>query len=195
MPLLVGTDGRHKMSKSLGNYIGVADPPDEMYGKTMSIPDAVMMDYFELVTDVPDEELAEMQEALRSRSVNPMELKMRLAREIVAQFHGEAPAREAEDRFTKVFRKRELPEEVHELALPGELLRAGQIAPARFPALLKEWGVLPSTSEARRLIGGGAVEIDGRRLAPDGAVELRAGTIIRVGKHRFLRIVDADQQP
>ena len=117
VPLLVGTDGKVKMSKSLGNYIALEDPPDEMYGKTMSLPDAVMMDYFELVTDVPDAELAEMQEALRTRSVNPMELKMRLAREIVGQFHGEPAAAAAEISFDQAFRRRKFPEKMPTLAL------------------------------------------------------------------------------
>jgi tyrosyl-tRNA synthetase len=194
VPLLVGTDGKVKMSKSLGNYIALEDPPDEMYGKTMSLPDAVMMDYFDLVTDVPDEELAEMQEALRGRSVNAMELKMRLAREIVGQFHSLDAAREAEERFTKVFRKRELPEEMQELVVPKAVLEAGEIAPNLFPSLLKDLGVVPSTSEARRLISQGAVEIDGQRVSLDAVIPLQSGMIIRMGKHRFLRIVDADKQ-
>jgi tyrosyl-tRNA synthetase len=196
VPLLVGTDGKVKMSKSLGNYIALEDPPDEIYGKTMSLPDAVMMDYFELVTDVPDAELAEMQEALRTRSVNPMELKMRLAREIVEQFHSAEAAREAEEQFTKVFRKRELPEEVQEITAPGPLLeaalKAGEIAPNLFPSLLKELGVVSSASQARRLISQRAVEIDGQKVTLDSVISLRGGMIIRVGKHRFLRIVDAD---
>jgi tyrosyl-tRNA synthetase len=193
VPLLVGTDGKVKMSKSLGNYIALEDAPDEMYGKTMSLPDAVMMDYFELVTDVPDEELAEMQEALRVRSVNPMELKMRLAREIVGQFHSVEAARQAEGRFTKVFRKREQPEEVQELIIPKAVLQAGEIAPNLFPSLLKEFGVVPSASEARRLISQGAVEIDGERVTLDSVVHLQGGMVIRVGRHRFLRIVEADE--
>jgi tyrosyl-tRNA synthetase len=193
VPLLVGTDGKVKMSKSLGNYIALEDAPDEMYGKTMSLPDAVMMDYFELVTDVPDEELAEMQEALRARSVNPMELKMRLAREIVGQFHSVEAARQAEGRFTKVFRKREQPEETQELILPKAVLQAGEIAPNLFPSLLKEFGVVPSASEARRLISQGAVEIDGERVTLDCVVHLQGGMVIRVGRHRFLRIVEADE--
>jgi tyrosyl-tRNA synthetase len=192
VPLLVGTDGKIKMSKSLGNYIALEDPPDEMYGKTMSLPDAVMMDYFELATDVPDAELAEMREALRTRSVNPMDFKMRLAHEIVAQFHGAEAARAAEEHFTKVFRKRELPEEVQEIIIPRALLQAGEVAPNLFPSLLKELGVVPSASQARRLISQGAVEIDGQKVTLDSAISLRVGMIIRVGKHRFLRIVDAD---
>jgi tyrosyl-tRNA synthetase len=193
VPLLVGTDGKVKMSKSLGNYIALEDPPDEMYGKTMSLPDAVMMDYFELVTDVPDAELAQMQEALRTRSVNPMELKMRLARELVAQFHGAEAAQEAEEHFTKVFRKRELPEEVQEIIIPRALLEAGEVAPSLFPSLLKELGVVPSASQARRLISQGAVEIDGQKVTLDSAISLRVGMIVRIGRHRFLRIVDADK--
>jgi tyrosyl-tRNA synthetase len=192
VPLLVGTDGKVKMSKSLGNYIALEDPPDEMYGKTMSLPDAVMMDYFELATDVPDAELAEMREALRTRSVNPMDFKMRLAHEIVAQFHSAEAARGAAEHFTKVFRKRELPEEVQEIIIPRALLQAGEVAPNLFPSLLKELGVVPSASQARRLISQGAVEIDGQKVTLDSAISLRVGMIIRVGKHRFLRIVDAD---
>jgi tyrosyl-tRNA synthetase len=192
VPLLVGTDGKVKMSKSLGNYIALEDPPDEMYGKTMSLPDAVMMDYFELVTDVPDEELAEMQEALRARSVNPMELKMRLAREIVTQFHGPEAARDAGERFTKVFRKREQPEDVQEFPLPRRLLDT-LVAPNLLASLLNELGVVASMSEARRLMRQGAIKIDGERIT-DLAVKLRVGSIVRVGRHRFLRIVEADKQ-
>jgi len=192
VPLLVGTDGKVKMSKSLGNYIALEDAPDEMYGKTMSLPDAVMMDYFELVTDVSDEELAEMQEALRARSVNPMELKMRLAREIVGQFHNPDRAREAEARFTKVFRKRELPEEMQELPLPRRLLET-LVAPDVLASRLKDLGVVPSTSEARRLMRQGAIKIDGERVT-ERAVRLQVGSIIRLGRRRFLRIVDADKQ-
>jgi tyrosyl-tRNA synthetase len=194
VPLLVGTDGKVKMSKSLGNYIAVEDPPDEMYGKTMSLPDAVMLDFFWLVTDVPEPEIDEMQVAMKERSVNPMELKMCLAREIVTQFHSAEAAREAEERFTKVFRRREQPEEVQEIVVPKAVLEAGEIASNLFPSLLKGLGVVPSTSEARRLISQGAVEIDGQRVTLEGTVSLQVGSIIRVGKHRFLRVVDADKQ-
>jgi len=119
-----------------------------------------------------------------------MELKMRLAREIVGQFHGAEAAREAEERFTKVFRRRELPEEMQELVIPKTVLETGEIAANLFPSLLKELGVVASASEARRLIGQGAVEIDGQRIALDSVVHLGRGSIIRVGRHRFLRIVD-----
>src|SRR4030042_1249877 len=112
MHLLVGTDGQQKMSKSLGNYIAVEDPPNEMYGKVMSIPDSLLMDYFELLTDVPEKELADFRQQLASQSVNPMMLKKRLAKEIVAQFHSAGAAGDAESHFEKVVQKKEAPEEI-----------------------------------------------------------------------------------
>jgi len=117
VPLLIGTDGHQKMSKSLNNHIGVAEPPREIYGKVMSIPDLLIVDYFELVTDVPEEEIAEFKEQLKTHSVNPMNLKKRLAHEIVRQFHGKQEADKAEKYFTRVFQKREMPEEIPEVRL------------------------------------------------------------------------------
>jgi len=117
VPLLVGTDGHQKMSKSLKNHIGIAELPREIYGKVMSIPDSLVVDYFELVTDIPEEEIAEFKEQLKTHSVNPMNLKKRLAREIVRQFHGEQAADEAEKYFTRVFQRREVPEEIPEVRL------------------------------------------------------------------------------
>ncbi|MDP6422528.1 MAG: tyrosine--tRNA ligase, partial [SAR202 cluster bacterium] len=111
MPLLPGTDGVQKMSKSLGNYIGVEDPPNEMYGRVLSIPDSLMMDYFELVTDVPDEELAEIRRALEAQSVNPMELKKRLAGELVEQFHDGKAAGDAQTYFERTVQGKESPED------------------------------------------------------------------------------------
>jgi tyrosyl-tRNA synthetase len=190
VPLLVGTDGKVKMSKSLGNYIALEDPPQEMYGKVMSLPDDVMMDYYELVTDVPDKELAEIGEALRTRSVNPMEVKMRLAREIVTQFHSAEAAQAAEDEFTRVFRRRELPEEsAQEVPLH---FRGQSSAEFAIGLLIVEHCGL-SRSEARRLIRQGAIEVDGVPLKGTSAV-VGPGSTIRVGKRRFLRIVDADKQ-
>jgi len=144
------------------------------------------------VTDVPDKELAEVGEALRTRSVNPMEVKMRLAREIVAQFHSDEAAQAAEAEFTRVFRERELPEEpeVHPVHFGQVTDSQGRTSLAR---LLADLGAVPSRSEARRLIRQGAVEIDGK-VATTDVVELRDGMVLRVGKRRFLRIVDADKQ-
>jgi tyrosyl-tRNA synthetase len=193
VPLLVGTDGRVKMSKSLGNYIALEDPPGEMYGKVMSLPDDVMMDYYELVTDVPDKELAEMGEALRTRSVNPMEVKMRLAREVVGQFHSAEAAQAAEAEFTRVFREREAPEEV---AVEVPLRFAGKIeAEAGVDLLVMEYCSL-SRSEVKRLMRQGAIEVDGVPVTdPLNYPRVKPGSVIRVGKRRFLRIVDADKQP
>jgi tyrosyl-tRNA synthetase len=117
VPLLVGTDGQQKMSKSLGNYVGVDDPPNDMYGKVMSIPDDLIMDYFELLTDVPDKELAEFRQQLAAQSVNPMILKKRLAKEIVLQFHGTEAAKAAEANFEKVVQRGEAPEQAIEISI------------------------------------------------------------------------------
>ncbi len=123
VPLLVGTDGSQKMSKSLGNYIAIDEPPNDMYGKVMSIPDELMMDYFELLTDVPDEELAGFRQELATESVNPMELKKRLAREIVREFHGEKPANEAQEHFERVVQRKEMPEEIEPYPVSFDYLR------------------------------------------------------------------------
>ena len=195
MPLLVGTDGSQKMSKSLGNYIGVDEPPSEMYGKVMSIPDEVMMDYFELLTDVQDEELAQFRAELDSQSVNPMVLKKRLAREIVTQFHDEKAAVEAEGEFEKVVQRREVPVRVGEAVvnIRGTL----HIEVRRdIPRWLVDNGIVKSTSEAKRLIAQGAIEIinnDGTKTTVAGErVKLKPGDIIKVGKRRFVKIVNAD---
>jgi tyrosyl-tRNA synthetase len=209
VPLLVGTDGKMKMSKSLGNYIALEDTPQEMYGKAMSLPDDVMMDYYELVTDVPDKELADIGEALRARSVNPMEVKMRLAREIVGQFHSAEAAQAAEVEFTRVFREGKIPQEIRDCPISfssvpkfavdtypaSEAAAAGQTSQPRpsLPWLLRKCGLAASLSEARRLIEQGAVEIDGRRRT-SGLVDLKDGMVVRAGKRGFRRIVDADRQ-
>jgi tyrosyl-tRNA synthetase len=195
VPLLVGTDGQKKMSQSLDNYIAINDQPNDMYGKLMSIPDHLIGEYFELLTDVPDVELAEIKRSVEARSVNPRDQKMRLAREIVAQFHSQAEAQAAEEAFVKTFSKRELPEDVPEQALSFQSALAE--APAennghvRLPWLLTRLDLAASNSEANRLIRGRAVEIDGEVTESPG-VPLRDGMLIRVGKHRFLRLKNAD---
>jgi tyrosyl-tRNA synthetase len=196
VPLLVGLDGTQKMSQSLGNYVAIDDSPEEMYGKLMSIPDTLIADYFELLTDVPDKELTRIRMAVKKGGAQAMENKMRLARDIVAQFHTEDAAEQAEDGFDRTFRKRELPEEVvREVAIPAAIIEAGETFPDILPGLLKDLGVVPSVSEGRRLLRQGAIEVDGERVGVKTAVKLRRGSIIRVGKHRFLRIVDSDKNP
>ncbi|MEE8347907.1 MAG: tyrosine--tRNA ligase, partial [Dehalococcoidia bacterium] len=196
VPLLVGLDGKQKMSQSLGNFIAIDDPPHEMYGKLMSIPDSLIMDYFELLTDVPDEELAAIRKAVEGGGAKAMEHKMRLAREIVTQFHSETAAREADEGFVRTFRKGETPEElVREVVIPPALIEAGEASPDSLPRLLKALGAVPSVSEGRRLLRQGAIEVNGQTIKAESVVKLQAGSILRVGKHRFLRIVDADKHP
>ena len=184
VPILIGTDGSQKMSKSLDNYIGVAEPPDEIYGKVMSIPDSLIMDYFELVTDVPDEELEEFRQELGRKTVNPMILKKRLAREIVAQLYDQKAATEAEEHFARVFQKREVPEEIKEYHIT---LRAG----IGLRDILVEAHLAKSRSEAGRLIEQGAVSIDGEKVTSYTAT-VKSGSVIKVGKHRFAKVINSD---
>jgi tyrosyl-tRNA synthetase len=193
VPLLIGTDGKQKMSKSLKNHIGIAEPPREIYGKLMSIPDSLILDYFELVTDVPEEEIAQFKEQLETRSVNPMNLKKRLAHEIVKQFHGKEAADQAEEHFTQVFQKREMPEEIHAVELRGDLRPSGKLeikVQRDITNLLVEAGLVKSRSEANRLLAQGAIEVDGEKVNSN-LVTLKDGSVIKVGKRRFLRMVDS----
>jgi tyrosyl-tRNA synthetase len=217
VPLLVGLDGTQKMSQSLGNYIGIDDPPHDMYGKIMSIPDSLTMDYFQLLTDVPDDELMSIRKAVEEGGTQAMDHKMRLAREVVAQFHGDASAEQAQDQFDLTIRTRVPRETSEELAFDIVPLPEGTVdVPVRFDDQPENVGTLvdiltagraaPSKSEARRLINQGAVEEvgwveDGHLFRPaakplrGSQVSVRDGMVIRVGKHRFLRIVDADKHP
>jgi tyrosyl-tRNA synthetase len=208
VPLLIGTDGHQKMSKSLNNHIGVAEPPQEIYGKVMSIPDLLITDYFELVTDVPEEELAEFKEQLKTHSVNPMNLKKRLAHEIVRQFHGKQAADEAQEHFTQVFQKRETPEEILAYKESFKKLQGVFIS-----GLIYASGLASSKSEAKRLIAEQSVEVDAKRVPKDVAIvyadgmllmnidgkidvmpPIKNGSIIKVGKRRFAKIIDADKK-
>ncbi len=186
VPLLVGLDGKKKMSQSLDNYVSIEQAPNDMYGKLMSIPDTLIGDYFELLTDVPDGELAVIRVSIDQRSVNPMEQKRDLAHDIVGQFHGAAAADAAQAEFSRVFSAGEQPDEVPEHGVTF----ASEVETVDIPDLLVASGVVPSKGEARRLVQQGAVEADGARV-----VELRwpvrDGTVLRIGKHRFLRIIDA----
>jgi tyrosyl-tRNA synthetase len=189
MPLLVGTDGVQKMSKSLGNYIAVDEPPNDMYGKVMSIKDPLIMPYFELLTDVPDQELVEMKQQL-DEQVNPMELKKRLARDIVTQFHGSDEARKAEERFASVRQRREVPVELRDGLKFGD--SASVVVEMDISKRIVEAGLAKSISEAKRLITQNAVTVDDRKLNSTHA-ELRDGSIIKVGKRGFIRIIDANK--
>ncbi|MDR5684201.1 MAG: tyrosine--tRNA ligase [Armatimonadota bacterium] len=186
-PLLPGLDGVEKMSKSLGNYIGITEPPSEMYGKVMSVPDHVMPDYFELCTDVPTEEVRTIVAGLADGSVHPRDAKRRLAREIVAVWHGPAAAEQAEREFDRVFARDELPSEIPEVHVRrADLDGEDGIDVVR---LLRLAGLVDSNSEARRLIAQGGVRLDGRRVeAADVRVAVGDGAVVQVGKRRFARI-------
>jgi len=179
VPLLVGTDGSQKMSKSLGNYIGVAEPPDEIYGKAMSISDDLIMEYFELVTDVSDQELKEFRQALNDENANPMELKKRLAREIVTQLYDQKAANEAEDNFARVIQQKEVPDNIPTVTTTDEL--------PDLRRLLKSNGLVGSISEVTRLINQGAVKVDGQKVTSYNA-PVRDGSTIQFGKLRWCRI-------
>jgi tyrosyl-tRNA synthetase len=177
VPILEGLDGAQKMSKSLGNYVGINERPEEIYGKLMSVSDALMWRYFELLTRVPEGELAAL------RSAHPMEAKKRLAATVTAEFHGIAAADEAARHFARVHQERSLPEHVDE--------RRVVAASGRLPVatVLKHAGLVTSNSEGRRLIDQGAVEVDGGKIVNVDA-ELRSGGpyLVRVGKRRFCRV-------
>jgi tyrosyl-tRNA synthetase len=182
MPLLIGTDGSQKMSKSLGNYVGVNEPPNDIYGKVMSIPDNLIIDYLELITDVPDKEIAGFKEQMANNSVNPMVIKKKLAQEIVTQFHGAQAAHEAEGHFSKVFQRGEVPDEV--VSLKTSTRNKNTLT-----AELTEAGLTKSRSEARRLLAQGAIEIDGKTVTEDLEIaQIKKGSIIKVGKRRFAQI-------
>ena len=190
MPILVGTDGVQKMSKSLENYISVEDSPNDMYGKVMSLHDGLIMEYFEYLTDVPDAELVEMRRALEDQTVNPLELKKRLAGEITGQFHGPKGARKAQENFERVVQRREAPEDVVRIVLEGT---SSHVLKMSIPDALVSTSSVKSRSEAKRLIGQGAVEVDGKKVASE-SVELRAGSMIKVGKRRYIKIVEGDAE-
>jgi len=179
-PLLPGTDGR-KMSKSFGNTIDLTDSPEDMYGKAMSISDDMLDTYLTLVSEIPDGELEEIRHQLSVGTVNPRDVKMRLARDIVRQFHGAQASGQAEAEFVRVFQKGKLPTDMPEYAL-SEFVGIVD--------LLTGAGLAKSSSDARRLIEQGGVRIDDEKVQDiELRVEPREGMIIRVGKRRFLRIV------
>ena len=188
MPILVGTDGVQKMSKSLGNYIALEESPQEMYGKVMSLPDSLILQYYEYLTDVPNADLAAMGQAMESDSANPMDFKKGLARSITATFHDTAAASGAETQFEQVVQRRDLPDDIPEC-------RLADVAELSINQLLVRTELVASASEARRLVGQGAVEIihssGDRATVAAGAPlpALAAGDVIRAGRRRFVRLV------
>ena len=185
-PLLAGLDGAEKMSKSLANAIGITEPPVEMFGKAMSIPDALMPVYFEYTTEVPLDEVAAIKRGLDDGSLHPRDAKRRLARAIVELWHGEAAARAAEAAFERVFVEKDLPDEIPQTVVSPDDAPAGHM---KLVKLLVLTGLAESNSEARRLISQGGVMVDGGRSHDvDAVVTVRTGLVVRVGRRRFARI-------
>jgi tyrosyl-tRNA synthetase len=186
-PLLVGLDGHDKMSKSLGNYVGISEAPGEMFGKLMSIPDALLPQYLLLVCEWTLAKVAEAEAGLRAGTVNPRELKDEMARTVVATYHGEAAGEEASAEFRRVFSKHELPAEMPLVAVWQEHVRGEKVW---LVGVIVKAGMAASNSEARRLLKQGAVSVNDEVVA-DGAEEvaLKGGDVLRVGKRRFGRIV------
>lgn len=186
MPILEGLDGVQKMSKSLGNYVGITEAPEVMYGKLMSLPDELVVRYLELVTPVPADELAVIISGLKDGRLHPRDAKMRLARDVVSQFHSVEAAEKAEAEFIRVFRERELPSDIPEYIVPEDMVEDGLIY---LPKLLVAAGLVPSTSEARRLIAQGGVYLDEKKVLDSNArISPVHGTVIRIGRRRFLRL-------
>lgn len=186
LPILRGTDGVDKMSKSLDNYIGISENPDSMYGKTMSIPDNLISEYFYLVLDKDEEEAKEIDRMINSQKVNPMKLKMELARGIVELFHSREDAQRAEENFVKVFSKRELPEDAEELDATSFAID-GKVEIVKF---LISNGIVSSNSEVKRLVQQGAIKVNQQKVANfKEPVKINNGDILRIGKKKFFKIV------
>lgn len=185
MPILEGIDGVEKMSKSLGNYIGINEKPEDMYGKVMSIPDELIIKYYELATDMHPDEIKKIEIELKDRNTNPRDIKMRLAYEITKLYHGETEARDAQLYFVNVFQKKEVPDEVPVINLTENMIINGKIDLIK---IIVSAGYAPSNSEARRLIAQGAVKVNGVQIYDFQAVEIKKGDVIQVGKKNFVKI-------
>lgn len=186
MPILEGLDGFQKMSKSLGNYIGIEEPPKEMYGKVMSLDDRLMLRYFELVTMVPVEEVEAIKCGLAAGELHPRDVKMQLARDIVSIYHDKKAALKAEEEFVRVFQQKEMPDEIEEFQVFKDILENGSIW---LPKLMMLARMVSSTSEGRRLINQGAVKINGKKVTDQAnrIIPLN-GMIIQAGKRKFIKL-------
>jgi len=181
MPLLVGLDGEQKMSKSYGNHIGLNEPAAEMYGKVMSLADKLMETYFTLLTSIS---AGQVKELLKG---HPKDAKVRLAREIVTQYHGKAEADKSAERFESVFSRKESPDEMTQLKVDSSMFKDGKVY---LPKLISFSGAVKSNNEAKRLITQGGVTIDGEKLTdPDAEISIKTGQVLKIGKkNRFYKI-------
>jgi tyrosyl-tRNA synthetase len=184
MPLIIGTDGVEKMSKSYNNYIGISDGPKDIYGKTLSIPDSLIYNYYELATDIPNDELKNIKQLLDDGSVNPRDIKRQLARIIVKMYYNEQAAIEAEEEFDKIFIKKEIPDEIPEFKIEDNISELGILD------LIVKVNCAPSKGEARRLINQGGVSLDGDKIEDIAAIiSLKKESILKVGKRKFVKII------
>ena len=189
LPLLEGTDGVKKMSKSYGNYIGLTDEPADQFGKVMSIPDELMTKYYRLATQLPVSEVDQIEADYEAGKLDPNQLKRRLGREIVASYHGEEAAREAEAAFDRQFKEHQVPEDVETFDL--ELVDDPEKGGVYLPKVLVEAKLVGSNGEGRRMIDGGGVKVDGEAVAPKSyhvPAERLHGKVVQVGKRKFARL-------
>ena len=183
MPLLEGLDGVNKMSKSLGNYIGITESPDDIYGKTLSVSDALMFRYYELLSDLSSEEVAQLKSGMAAGTLHPKAVKQQLARELTGRFYGPEAARQAEANFDRVFSQHELPEEMPEFTLPASAEGIW------LPKLLSETEMVKGTGEARRMIQQGAVTVNGDKVSDvEQIIKAEGEMLLKVGKRRFCRV-------
>ncbi len=183
-PLLEGTDGVEKMSKSLGNYVGIDEPADEMFGKIMSISDELMWKYFELLTDRSVTEIEELKASCENENANPRDIKIDLAKRIISDFHSETDADQAEQNFISQFSKGNLPDEIEEISLPSGVYKISD--------LMVDTKMVESKGEAKRLIKGGGVKIDGEKIEHAGidiSISTPKETLLQVGKRSFLKVI------
>lgn len=188
MPLLVGLDGARVMGQSLGNYVGISEPPEEMFGKLMRVPDELIGQYLELCTGLGSDEVRGLEGALADGSIRPDLAKRRMAKEVVALYHGPEGASAAEERFDRVFREHQIPADVPEVELPPSLVGQERVW---LPRLLAALGLASSNAEARRQIEQGGVRIDGERVTDPGlevALGEIAGRVLQVGRRKFVRV-------
>ncbi|TZE82275.1 tyrosine--tRNA ligase [Calorimonas adulescens] len=187
MPILEGIDGTKKMSKSLGNYIGIDEDPNDIYGKIMSIPDELIIRYYNLVTDVHPDKIEEIKSKMDDGSLNPRDAKMALAREIVSLYYGREKALEAEENFKTIFQRNEIPEDIEEIMVDSEIFNDGKVW---LPKLLTVVGLTPTNNEAKRMIEQGAVRLNGERITSiEEDIKVNNGDVIQVGKRRFARLI------
>jgi tyrosyl-tRNA synthetase len=183
LPILVGTDGHIRMSKSVGNAIGINEPPEQMYGKVMSIPDHAMLNYFTLVTRYTPDQISDIKDRLETGKAHPRDIKMELAREIVSIFHGEEAAQRAEEHFVTVFQQRDLPED-----MPIYRMKS----PMNIIDLMSDAGLIKTKSEGRRLVQQGGVRLDGRVISEiEAVVELSGEAVLQIGRRKFVRLMQA----